>query len=214
MKLLFFVLLLLPTVASSQTIQITPITKTTYCVGDTLTLSFTTTGSFEPDNIFIAQLSAVRDSFKTFTNLGTDHDQAGYFKIKLNQADSQYIFRVVSSNPIATSNYVGSDIVVIPYPSAAISARGYLSPSLPQCRFPNYNVRGRTSWRFYQAQFSRWPRVYSQMESPPRRELIPLRFKRCFCNVFYCGSQVRHARHHEFTWMCFHLLYCIPDRLV
>ena len=116
-------MLFLSSNASAQTVQLTPLTRTIFCSGDTLVLRYTTSGSFKPDNLFITQLSGVNDSFATFTNMGTDTGHLGYFKIALKTTGSPYLFRVIATDPNLFSNWVGSDIVVSPYPSPSPVSR-------------------------------------------------------------------------------------------
>jgi len=90
---------------SAQTITVSTITPTTYCSGEPIRVTFTTTGTFNPGNQFNLQLSAANGDFATTSLLAT-RTSAGTFtaNFPVNQATgSAYRVRVVSTSPSRTT---------------------------------------------------------------------------------------------------------------
>jgi hypothetical protein len=107
----------------SQSITISPLTKTTYCIGDTLSISYQASGTFEYNNSFFAQLSDANGSFKTFNSMGRSISGSGTIKFTLNNNGQHYRVRVASGAPYVYSADNGVDIQVLnapsPYPTLA-----------------------------------------------------------------------------------------------
>lgn len=86
---------------------ITPVVLPNYCPGSTDTIHFKTSGLFNSGNVFTVQLSDSTGSFSTYTNLGTDTSTTGGYIIitipDTTPKGSNYLFRVVSSNPATSS---------------------------------------------------------------------------------------------------------------
>ncbi len=118
MKLRIALLFFLTNVAaaSAQTIALAPITKLAYCIGDTLNVGYVATGSFDPSNVFTAELSNSNGSFQTPTMVGDNTNDSGLFQIPLTTSGPGYRVRVVSSSPPYTSSNNGQDIGVSNFP--------------------------------------------------------------------------------------------------
>jgi hypothetical protein len=88
---------------------IIPHVSPNYCPGSTVSLPYTIIGTFNPGNIFTAQLSDSTGSFANAVNIGdTSLSTGGSIIITIpsgTPAGTTYLIRVVSSNP-ATSSYV------------------------------------------------------------------------------------------------------------
>ncbi len=128
MKLLQPILFLLLTAASAeaQTITLGPITKTVYCVGDTMVVPYTASGTFKPGNFFTAQMSDDTGSFAGFTNVGHALLNSGAIAVPLPKLGSRFRVRVSSTDPYMASADNGVDLSVSPYPSPILSeTRGH-----------------------------------------------------------------------------------------
>jgi hypothetical protein len=90
-------------------LYIVPVVDSSYCPGETTTLTYTVTGTFHNGNVFTAELSDSTGSFVNATIIGTVNSTTGgtiTITIPANTPPgSAYLIRVVSSNP-ATSSYV------------------------------------------------------------------------------------------------------------
>jgi hypothetical protein len=114
MKIVRIILFCLtPTIGVAQTITLGSITKTSYCVGDTLFVPYIATGSFSFDNHFFLELSDANGSFTAFKTIGSKTSQNSVFLIPMSEAGSHYRVKVASSNPFAVSSDNGVDITVI-----------------------------------------------------------------------------------------------------
>jgi len=97
------------------------------CAGSTLSISFTTTGSFISGNVFTAQLSNGSGSFVNAVNIGTlTGTGSGSISVTIpvnGVTDTGYRIRVSSSNPLVTGSDNGSNITVTAnIPSVTIGA--------------------------------------------------------------------------------------------
>jgi hypothetical protein len=110
-------LLLTPLIGAAQTITLGPITKLTYCVGDTIVVPYQASGTFAGDNTFVLQMSDVNGSFTTFTNLGHATRNTDSITVKLNNTGGHYRIRIASTDPYILSSDNGADISVVGYPS-------------------------------------------------------------------------------------------------
>src|SRR5437867_2314784 len=71
-RFLLFLAFTSPLALSAQTIQTLPFGAIRYCPGDTRHVTFSITGSFQPGNAFIAQLSDTGGRFdRKFQNIGS-----------------------------------------------------------------------------------------------------------------------------------------------
>ncbi len=118
------VLLFVLTMSAStqaQTLTIEPITDLQYCIGDTMTVSYTSIGSFDTNNFFVLQLSDSNGSFGTFANFGHSTTLTGSFRLPLLYQESHLRIRLASTTPYLYSDDNGSDISVLPLPSPSIT---------------------------------------------------------------------------------------------
>lgn len=102
--------------ARAQTITLAPITKLAYCIGDSLAISYTATGSFDTGNVFIAELSDINGSFQTPSVTETNSASVGTFEVPLAASGPSYRVRVISIAPFDSSANNGQDIGVSNYP--------------------------------------------------------------------------------------------------
>ncbi len=103
----------------TETITLGTITLTTYCAGQTITIPFTTTGTFNIGNVFTAQLSDASGNFTTPIPIGTGTT----FPISAVipnpiPAGSGYKIRVISSDPFGIISDEFSGVTVNPIPAA------------------------------------------------------------------------------------------------
>lgn len=90
----------------------------TFMPGSELSITFTTTGTFEADNVFTIQLSDGTGSFSAPVTLGTT-DKAGTVTVTLRKMleGEGYRIRVVASKPEIIGNDNGSNLSFIYRPS-------------------------------------------------------------------------------------------------
>jgi uncharacterized delta-60 repeat protein len=98
------------------------------CAGTTISVPFTATGSFKPNNIFTIQLSDTDGSFANPAILGSIQKKIGdtmNVVIPSNTAHGiHYRIRTVSSNPSSAYIYDnGQDLVISPFPDAIVSLK-------------------------------------------------------------------------------------------
>lgn len=110
------VFLCVPAFASGQTITTGPV-NSEYCVGDTINVPFTVTGTFQPGNVFILQLSGPGGEFDTqFINITSiSETTSGTIAAKINsrfQGETTYKVRVIGSYPAVTGNTSENSFVV------------------------------------------------------------------------------------------------------
>jgi gliding motility-associated-like protein len=103
----------------STTITTGSINPLSYCVGDAISIPFTTNGTFSAGNIFTAELSNSMGSFATTTTLGTlalsGTNPSGTISgtIPLSTtASNLYRVRVISSAPASTGSDNGANITI------------------------------------------------------------------------------------------------------
>ncbi len=89
--------------AAVPTITLGTITPTTYCVGATINVPFTTTGTFNAGNVFTAQLSSATGDFTTPTATGTATTAGTISLTAPTTVGTGYKVRVIASNPTTTS---------------------------------------------------------------------------------------------------------------
>ena len=116
------------------------------CAGSTISVPYTSGGTFTAGNVFTAQLSDAAGSFASPVNIGTLTATASSTisaTIPSNTvAGTGYRIRVVSSTPLVTGADNGTNITVTPLPVATFSYTG-----TPYCAdtvnpFPTYNGGG------------------------------------------------------------------------
>jgi hypothetical protein len=112
-----FALVLLPRLASAQTITINSVSGTSFCSGDPVSVTFTVTGFWGHRNAFTLQLSDPSGSFSGgFQNLGSLVDTLpGTFTITTTipgGSSTHYRFRILAAIPYTTSADNGSDIAI------------------------------------------------------------------------------------------------------
>ncbi len=119
--LVFFVFF--PGLLRGQTISVGPVAPLAYCQGNSLTVSYSASGSFAADNFFTVQLSDSMGSFASFVNVGHDTARTGSFKVKLPWLETNLRVRVASTDPYLWSNDNGSDISVYALPPPQIGIK-------------------------------------------------------------------------------------------
>ena len=105
----------------APTITLGTISPTAYCPGATISVPFSTTGSFNPANTFTAQLSDETGSFATpiATQTGTTPI---LLTIPISAiASSNYKVRVVSSDPVVISD-LSPNLTIHPLPSVTLTS--------------------------------------------------------------------------------------------
>ena len=125
--------------STSNTITTTTVSPLTYNVdcstGESGTVDFTSTGTFNAGNIFTVELSDNTGSFTSATSIGTlalsGNDPSGTINITVpagTTSGSSYRMRVVSDDPIVLGSDNGTDIEVIytPCPTPLPASGGLL----------------------------------------------------------------------------------------
>jgi hypothetical protein len=116
-------------VATCGTITTGTITGSPFCAGASVSVPFTSTGTYNAGNVYTAQLSNGTGSFASPVNIGTLSSTAlsGTINatIPTNTAGGTgYRIRVVSSNTVVTGSDNGVNLTVTALPSATISYAG------------------------------------------------------------------------------------------
>jgi hypothetical protein len=108
--------------AVANTITTSSLTNTNFCSGDSTSVSFTITGTFNSGNVFTAQLSDASGSFVSPTNIGTlTSTNSGSISATIptnTAAGSAYRIRVISSDPVFTGSDNGGDVTINALPVA------------------------------------------------------------------------------------------------
>src|SRR5438046_10134572 len=92
----------------AQSVAINTISGSHFCAGDTISVTFTATGSWRAGNAFILQLSDPTGSFSNgFRNIGSLVDTLpGTFTIDTTiwaRSSTHYRFRILAASPYITS---------------------------------------------------------------------------------------------------------------
>jgi len=110
--------------------------SSTFCAGETDSISYSATGNYVSGNTFSAELSDQYGSFNSPLSIGSvTTTSSGSISITIPTSVAQgngYRIRITSSNPVFTSSDNGSDITINPRPSGSdvtISA----NPGLTAC---------------------------------------------------------------------------------
>jgi hypothetical protein len=103
--------------ASAQTITLGPISKLSYCAGDTMIVPYQSSGNFAAGNTFGFQLSDANGSFAGFTNGGSNSASSGSISVRLGATGLGFRVRVASSVPYMVSADNGANIKVFGFPS-------------------------------------------------------------------------------------------------
>ena len=112
---------------NAQSVSILPISRTSFCAGDSIAVSFTVTGFFGHRNAFTLQLSDPTGSFSNFQNIGSLVDTLpGTFTINTTipvilSSSAQYRFRILAAIPYITSADNGSDIAITARPNVGFN---------------------------------------------------------------------------------------------
>lgn len=103
-------------VGNLATISMPTLSSASLCAGSTVNVSFSTTGTFNPDNQFIVQLSQPSGSFEFPTVIGNTNTAGTVIcTIPANAPESnKYLIRVVSSNQTYAGNPAMSMIDLTP----------------------------------------------------------------------------------------------------
>jgi hypothetical protein len=114
---IFCAFLLCSGLAQGQSVTINSISGTSFCDGDSISVTFTATGFWGHRNAFTLQLSDPNGSFSNnFQNLGSIVDTLpGTFTINtitLGNGGSHYRFRILAAIPYTISADNGSDIAI------------------------------------------------------------------------------------------------------
>lgn len=119
-----------------NTISTTSVQPLTVCPGATVQVGFTSTGTFNPGNVYTAQLSNASGSFSSPVNIGTLNSTANSGTITCTippgtPAGSGYQIRVVASDPATTGSSGSITLTVLPAvtPSVTLST----TPPMPVC---------------------------------------------------------------------------------
>lgn len=121
---LLLILLAIPLAAHAQTITLGPIAKTAYCVGDTMFVPYTATGTFNPGNYFFAELSDASGSFASFTPFGNSNSASGTIAVPILAIGDHFRVRAASSEPYTISTDNTADVIVSRIPSPMPSILG------------------------------------------------------------------------------------------
>ncbi|MDP4230373.1 MAG: T9SS type A sorting domain-containing protein [Bacteroidota bacterium] len=111
-------LLFLTGIATGQSVTIGTIPASHFCVGDSITVSFTATGTLNHGNAFSLQLSDPDGSFTNFQKIGSLADtMPGTFSITGTipiglTSSTHYRFRILAAIPYMTSADNGNDISI------------------------------------------------------------------------------------------------------
>lgn len=97
------------------------------CAGSGLSLSFSTTGTFDPTNTFTVQLSDATGSFANPTTIGSGSTSPVSASLPSGLPSGTYKIRIVSSNPAAVSNEESVYIVSF----AGLTCQASPNPALP-----------------------------------------------------------------------------------
>ncbi len=122
MKHLIYLLVILMNLTTigmfSQSITTLPLDSDEYCVGNEIDISFTANGTYENDNIFIAQIS--NDNFDTFVNMGhLQSTTSGTITTTIPgnlEYSENYRIRVISDKPYISGSDNGSDLTIYTEP--------------------------------------------------------------------------------------------------
>lgn len=145
----------------TETVAATSITAATlpataFCVGATVQVSYSATGTFNTGNVFTAQLSNASGSFASAVNIGTFNSTTAS-NIAANipigsAAGSGYKIRVIASNPATTGLESSAFNISVPAATPTISSNGFALSSTgsgPFVWFLNGNpIPGATSASF------------------------------------------------------------------
>jgi gliding motility-associated-like protein len=115
-------------IVRGQTISVA-VNGSSFCEGQTVLVSYTvsnTGGSFDNSNVFTAQLSDASGNFSSPVDIGIlNSKESGEINAIIPPGTifgTQYRIRVVSSNPVITSDPDGTDLTINNLPSAPILA--------------------------------------------------------------------------------------------
>ena len=101
----------------AQSVTVGTISKTTLCVGDTVWVPYTSSGSFAADNFFAVQLSDANGDFSTFTNIGHSPTVSDSIPVAISFAGDHFRVRVIATDPFTLSSDTSAEILVLNYPS-------------------------------------------------------------------------------------------------
>lgn len=160
--------------AFGQTIETGPVSSD-YCAGDILSVPFTATGTFQPGNVFVLQLSAPGGDFDTgFVNIASVSQTAsGTIETTLDyrfRTETVYKVRVISSYPPVTGTASAGSFVVhnrLPEPQI-VSPDPYLWSTSATIGFTASSVEPgvQIHWDFGEGAI---PATSDQLEPPPVR---------------------------------------------
>ena len=119
-RLLFYLLLLISAgwarAGQAATITTTVLNGTSFCQSTVVRVSYAVTGSFDPSNVFTAQLSDETGSFASPVAIGSLAGTAGATIVSSLPANvvtgSGYRVRVVASNPVVIGTDNGQDLTI------------------------------------------------------------------------------------------------------
>jgi len=116
MKVILCIGLFVLAAQANAQVNIGPISKTAYCVGDTLFVPYQAGGSFAADNFFRLQISDGSGSFTTYTSFGRDTQAIGTFRYPLGTV-ARFRVRVIATDPYTVSAPSDSIFIVSGYPT-------------------------------------------------------------------------------------------------
>ena len=134
---------------STNVITTQAVSVSAVCAGATLSVPFSTTGTFTPGNVFTVQLSDATGSFATFTTLGSGTSSPIGVVIPSATASGNYQLRVVSDYPITEGSSTPLTISGVPSlsassnsPSGQVLLGNPLSLSASDASTPGQNLAG------------------------------------------------------------------------
>ena len=130
-KLLFIlpaILLVSSSLLRGQTVTTSALSRTGFCEGETITVDYTVTGTFQSGNAFILQLSDPTGGFQSgFRNIGSiSSTTSGSITTQLpdGAVGTAYRVRVIASNPRVDGSDNGSNLSIERSPKPSINSVG------------------------------------------------------------------------------------------
>ncbi|MFH1051039.1 MAG: T9SS type A sorting domain-containing protein [bacterium] len=161
--------------AFSQTITVTSVSKTQFCVGDEFTVDYIATGTFDDDNVFVVQLSYPDGDFSRFQNIGNLKTvNSGTVSCKIPEdcdSNKTYKLRIMSSKPYIVSDVFKDNLSIFRYgyPSFEISSQF----SLPNLEIKITNEARYSISCYWEFGDDAVPPNYAGWNPPPVKFLTP-----------------------------------------
>jgi hypothetical protein len=117
----------------AQTLTLGTISKSVYCLGDTVWVPYSSSSPFAADNFFAVQLSNVNGSFSTFTNIGNDVALSDSIPVFIGSVGDHYRVRIISTDPYTISADTSPEIRILSFPNP---------DPIPNTTYINYRTAG------------------------------------------------------------------------